>query len=432
MKLAPAWLRAYLQQFQSDDHGSVAVIFAVALIPILLGVGAAIDLSRANTFRATLQAALDNALLSGAKDGSASWSQVASNVFSVDATSRYSTTVSSSFSQSSTTTYTGNASGSVPTTFMGIFNVASIPVSVSSAAVISGPDNSCILTLDHGQPTSHVSLLLNGAPVVNLSGCSIRSNTAMDCNGHDGNNTAALASGTASGCTHPYSNAANVPDVYASIASNISKQCGSSRPGVSWSTGTLPGGSGVIKVTNGIYTEYHICGDLTLSGSGSLLDTNPTSDTLIVVENGSVNITSGANITTARTALVLTGNNSYASQINFPNGNGQSAALSLSAPSDPSGPWQGVALYEDPTLTYGVDNRWGSGATLNVDGLAYLGNSNVTTDGNTGSNNSQCSKFVFNSFTTNGSVDLQLQQQTNACNAIGLKQWSGIVVHLTQ
>jgi hypothetical protein len=106
--------------------------------------------------------------------------------------------------------------------------------------------------------------------------------------------------------------------------------------------------------------------------------------------------------------------------------------LSLSAPSDPSGLWQGVALYEDPKLTYKVDNKWGPAATLNVDGLAYLGNSNVTTDGNTGSNNSQCSKFVFNSFTTNGSVDLQLQQQTNACAAIGLKQWNGVVVHLLQ
>jgi hypothetical protein len=37
---------------------------------------------------------------------------------------------------------------------------------------------------------------------------------------------------------------------------------------------------------------------------------------------------------------------------------------------------------------------------------------------------------VFNSFTTNGSVDLQLQQQANACAAIGLKHWK--VVHLTQ
>jgi Putative Flp pilus-assembly TadE/G-like len=432
MTRMPVCLAALISRFREDNRGSIAVIFAVAIVPILLGVGAAIDFSRANSFRNTMQAALDTALLGGAKDGGASWAQIASNIFSSNAQNGYSNTISSSFSQPSSTIYTGTASGSVPTTFLGIFHVSTIPVSVKATAVASGPDNSCILTLDHGQPTSHTSLLLNGAPVVNLSGCSIRSNTAMDCNGHDGNNTAAIAGGTAAACSHPYSNQAIVPDVYAPLAANIATQCGSSRPGVTWSAGTLPGGSGVIKVTSGIYTEYHICGDLTLSGSGDLTQSNPTSDTVIAVENGSINVASGANISSARTALVLTGSNAYASQINFPTGNGQSATLSLSAPSDPSGAWQGVALYEDPKLTYKVDNKWGPGATLNVDGLAYLGNSNVTTDGNTGSNNSQCSKFVFNSFTTNGSVDLQLQQQTNACAAIGLKQWNGVVVHLTQ
>lgn len=432
MSRVPAYLTAFLRRFRRDDRGSVAVIFAIALVPILLGVGAAIDFSRASSFRNTLQAALDNALLGGAKDGSTSWAQIASNIFNSNAQNGYSNTMSASFSQSSSTVYSGNASGSVPTTFLGIFHVATIPVSVKATAVVSGPDNSCILTLDHGQPSSHVSLLLNGAPVVNLSGCSIRSNTAMDCNGHDGNNTAAIAGGAAADCTHPYSNQPTVPDVYAPLASNITAQCGSSRPGVTWTAGTVPGGSGVIKLTVGNYTEYHICGDLSLTGSGYLTQSNPTSDTVIVVENGSINVASGANISTARTALVLTGSNSYASQINFPTGNGQSATLSLSAPTDVANPWQGVGLYEDPKLTYKVDNKWGPGATLNVDGLAYLGNSNVTTDGNTGSNNSQCSKFVFNSFTTNGSVDLQLQQQTNACAAIGLKQWNGIVVHLTQ
>jgi len=431
MNRVPA-CRALLRRFRKDERGSIAVIFAVATVPILLGIGAAIDFSRANSVRNTMQAALDNALLAGGKDGSTSWSQIASNIFNSNVGNSYSNTVSSSFSQPSSGTYSGSASSTVPTTFMGIFHVSAIPVSVRGTAVASPADNSCILTLDHGQPTSHVSLLLNGAPVVNLSGCSIRSNTSMDCNGHDGNNTAALAAGTSAECTHPYSNQATVPDVYAPMASNITKQCGSSRPGVTWNAGTLPGGSGVVTVTVGSRTEYHICGDLTLTGSGALTQSNPTSDTIIVVENGSVNVSSGANISTARTALVLTGNNSYASQINFPNGNGQSATLSLSAPTDPTNPWQGVALYADPALTYHVDNRWGPGASLNVDGLAYLGNSNIITDGNTGSNNSPCSKFVFNSFTTNGSVDLQLQQQRDACEAIGLKQWNGVVVHLTQ
>ena len=48
----------------------------------------------------------------------------------------------------------------------------------------------------------------------------------------------------------------------------------------------------------------------------------------------------------------------------------------------------------------------------------------------TTSNYSPCSKFVMNSFTTNGRADLDMQQQAAACNAIDLKQWAGVVVHL--
>ena len=93
-------------------------------------------------------------------------------------------------------------------------------------------------------------------------------------------------------------------------------------------------------------------------------------------------------------------------------------------------PLQGVALFLDPVLTKDVDNKWGPGADFDADGLVYLGNSNVVTDGNTSSANSKCTKFVMNGFTTNGSVKLDFAQQN--CAALGLKQWGGIVVHLTK
>jgi hypothetical protein len=60
----------------------------------------------------------------------------------------------------------------------------------------------------------------------------------------------------------------------------------------------------------------------------------------------------------------------------------------------------------------------------------YLGNSNVVTDGNTTSSNAKCSKFVLNSFVTNGSIMLDFDQSVASCAAIGLKQWGGIVVQL--
>jgi hypothetical protein len=313
-----------------------------------------------------------------------------------------------------------------------MIHIPTLPISVQATATSAAADNSCILTLDHGQPSSHVSLSLNGAPVVNLAGCSIRSNTSVNCNGHDGSLTSSIAVGSVAACSLPTSSAPSVPDIYAALASNIAMVCGSSRPGVTWTAGSIPLGSAIQTVNARGYTEYHVCGDLVLTGTGDLIGTpSPTSDSVVVIENGSLTIANNASISTTRTALLMTGNNSYSSAINFPNGNGQSASLTLSAPTGSTNPWQGVALYLDPKLTYRVDDRWGPGATFNAEGLVYLGNANVVTDGNTGSNDSKCSKFVMNSFTTNGSVDLDLKQQVSACSQIGLKQWDGILVRLT-
>jgi hypothetical protein len=288
------------------------------------------------------------------------------------------------------------------------------------------------LTLDHGQPQSHVSLTLNGAPIINLTGCSIRSNSSLSCNGHDGNVTTGIAAGSAVDCGRPKSYAPTVPDIYADLAKNIATKCGSAKLGVTWTPDSIPTGPGIIAVNRGSYTEYHICGDLNLSGSGYLTGSAPTSDSVIVIENGSLNIADNASINVVKTAIVMTGNNTVSSSVNFPNGAGKKGTLSLSPPTLPANPWQGVALYQDPKLTYKVDNTWGPGASFNADGLVYLGNSNVTTDGDTASSNSKCTKFVMNSFTTNGHVDLNFQQSTSTCAAIGLKQWGGTTVHLVR
>jgi hypothetical protein len=94
-----------------------------------------------------------------------------------------------------------------------------------------------------------------------------------------------------------------------------------------------------------------------------------------------------------RTIIVLTGNNSYASSINFPNGKGHAATLSLSPPTG-SDPWRGISLYQNPSLTSNVDDTWGPGATFNADGVVYLPYANLTIHGSSSSNNYQCTKFV--------------------------------------
>jgi len=427
-------LKRLLAEFRRNCAGTIAPIFALAMLPVMTAVGAAVDYSSANKIRSSMQVALDTAMLAGAKDGSSNWAQVALDVFSANVAKQASAGIAfaTNFSQSQGSVYQGVVSASVPTSFLGLVHISSLHVNVTTTAVASEPDNSCVLTLDHGQPASHVALTLNGAPIVNLSGCSIRSNTALDCNGHDGNATKSIAGGAVFGCGNPRPYAGAVPDTYAPLASNITTQCGSSRPGVAWTAGVLPTGSAIKTITINGRTEYHICGDLTLSGTGYLSGIAPLTDSLVVIENGSLNIANTASVSIARTAIVLTGDNTVPSSVNFPNGNGKQAQLTLSPPLDPSNPWQGVALYQDPKLTNNVDNKWGPGADFNADGLVYLGNSNVVTDGNTASSNAKCSKFVMNSFTTNGKVSLDFDQTVASCAAIGLKQWGGITVHLIQ
>jgi Flp pilus assembly protein TadG len=57
-----------LRRFARADQGNIAVMFAFAALPILAAVGAAIDYSRVNNARTSLQAALDSTALMVSKD----------------------------------------------------------------------------------------------------------------------------------------------------------------------------------------------------------------------------------------------------------------------------------------------------------------------------------------------------------------------------
>ena len=57
------------RRFRSAVSGNVIVIFSLALVPLLLGVGASVDYTRASTTRTALQQAADSAALAAAATG---------------------------------------------------------------------------------------------------------------------------------------------------------------------------------------------------------------------------------------------------------------------------------------------------------------------------------------------------------------------------
>jgi hypothetical protein len=420
-----------LGRFFQDRKGGVAPLLALTIIPILGAVGAGIDYSRASATRVGLQSALDSALLYAAKGSSDNWQATATTAFNAIVGLKNDATVGTpTFTVDADGNYVGAAAASVPTRIASLMGVSSIPVTASSSVKPGGDsDNSCILTLDKGSAASNVSMLFGGAPNIQLAGCSTRSNTSMNCNGHSSGAAVSIASGTASGCSNPRSYAKILPDIYAPMAATITKLCGALSGGVTWIPGTIP--SAVKTVQVGSYTEYHVCGTLTASGTGYLTGSNPASDFVVIIENGGLKMSADANISTLRTAIVMTGTSSTASSIDFPNGNGQSATLSLSPPISVDNPWKGIALYQDPVMT-NVANNWGPGATFNADGIVYLPNSDLQMQGVAGSGNYRCSKIVSKTFTTKGSVNLNFAQVAAGCEAISMKQWADIPIHLVQ
>src|SRR5215213_2892324 len=137
-------VRGALGRFPGANQGNIAVIFAIALVPIISFVGAAIDYTRANSARSSMQAALDSTALMLAKDlsdGKITTDQInakAGTYFtalytnpdarsvSINATYPASTTIGS--------TILVNGSGAVTTDFMRVAGFPNINFSTSSTS----------------------------------------------------------------------------------------------------------------------------------------------------------------------------------------------------------------------------------------------------------------------------------------------------------
>src|SRR4029078_12221801 len=95
--------------------------------------------------------------------------------------------------------YSGVASASVSTTVLGVANIKTIPIGAHASATRAKlSKRPCLVAIDTGAPISHVATTVNGAPNINLDGCTIRSNTSMECHGHGAGASASIAAGTAS------------------------------------------------------------------------------------------------------------------------------------------------------------------------------------------------------------------------------------------
>jgi Putative Flp pilus-assembly TadE/G-like len=149
----PDELRARLRRLRSDRRGNVLLTFALALIPIMGAVGAAVDYSRANNIRSQLQAAADAASVGSVAKSSPAMTAAAAmandgpipagvtdalNIFNAQLTGK------TGFSLSNVTATVAKLQGSVnstvqfsgtlPAMILGIFGKSTIAISGISKA----------------------------------------------------------------------------------------------------------------------------------------------------------------------------------------------------------------------------------------------------------------------------------------------------------
>jgi Flp pilus assembly protein TadG len=151
-------LAKIVRKFRRDQRGNIAVIFAIACLPIIEGVGCAVDYSRAVEIRSKLQAAADAASVGSIARQSPAYVAAgtmtsdgpipvgvtdAKNIFDgnrANATGYTLNSVTPTVTKSgSTVSSVVTFSASVPTTFLGVIGVSTMTVGGTSTSTANMP-----------------------------------------------------------------------------------------------------------------------------------------------------------------------------------------------------------------------------------------------------------------------------------------------------
>jgi Flp pilus assembly protein TadG len=435
----PAFIRACAEttkRFTRGTRGNIAIMTGL-LSPILIGgMGLAMESAYWYVDARGMQNAADAAALAAATDGTTNYQSTASAVAAQYGYVNGANDTVVSSTNAATCPGGGTNCYQVTITYKQVLYLMPV-VGFAGDTTVSGggrgktltaaaiakigttPRNYCILALN----TIGTAILSNGAPKADLSGCNTMSNASATCNGHDLGADYGDAHITDNGCgVIQTSNVPIVPDPYAYLAANIpSDTCGGSYPQepAKKKDPDLPA-SNQWSGSKSLSGNVQVCGDLQLTADVTI---NAPSGAVLVIENGQLD-TGGFTIRTAsgsNVTIVFSGDNS-GSYTHAPTGGG---TLDIQAPK--TGVWSGVAIYQDPALTSGVDiSAAGNSPTWDITGLVYLPHANVTFSGavNKSSNGDSCFALVVADITINGTGSIL---EHGGCAAAGLNMPTGQV-----
>jgi Flp pilus assembly protein TadG len=419
-----ARLLGRLPLFLQDEKGASIVFIALTLPAFIGAIGLAVEVSYWRQHQRAMQNAADAAALTAATNGASNYAAEAKAAAAQsgfqDGTGHVTVAVANPATATNCTAncYTATVTDQVPLFLSQVVgyqgsggNQGLTTLSASAVATSVTAYGYCVFALGGSGKQGITS---NGASSANLQGCNTMSNTSSTCNGHNLNAAIGNAHGTNSGCGNiQNSNVAAATDTFAQLASKIPSNNCNSYPQEPTKTHdpALPSSN----QWTGTYTSSGaqvVCGDQQLTGNVTL------NNTTLVIENGQLD-TNGFTLSGSNLTIIFSGTGG--NYTHAPTGGG---TLDISAPT--SGTWSGVAMYQDPALTQGVDiAAAGSTPTWDISGLVYLPKSSVTLSGavSKSSTGVNCFELIADNITINGTGSIF--QNDTQCGQAGLNQTRG-------
>lgn len=439
--------------FTSDAQGSVSPMLTLMLIPLIGMLGMATEASSWFFAHRSMQAAADAAAMAAATNGcdaaNADCADAMTPSFDVEARSVATKFGYTTGTANTTVTAINTARCPAPATTSDCYQVTirrlmplnltrivgfngdapldggrAQTVEATAIALPKAKATYCLLALAGGNAGTQ-GIRCNGCSKANLAGCRIGTNGFARCNGHDLNADISDAVGNQNNCGAGRTGNTGVPkidDPYTGLAAKIPTTNNCPNKGVA-------AGYPQTAISNQISGSYSYgstpqvyCGNVNLTGNVTITSTEPGGG-VMVIRNGSLNM-NNFTLTGAGTGLtiIFTGptgiknlNPSY-----IATGGG---TLDFAAPT--TGDWSGVAMYQDPALSSGINwSAAGNSPAWKISGLVYMSKADVTVSGIVGkaSNGHNCFVLVTNTFESNGTTKFLDQSQ---CPQAGLKPPTG-------
>lgn len=434
---------------RTDQRGGVAIIMGLLFPVLLAGLGFGFEISNWYLRSRAMQNAADAAVMAAASNGEDNFNveaaAVAAHYGFVDGTSNVSVAASNNApcpegADVTSSCYSVTISSMVPLylsqlvgyvgdlTSNGVRQKLLTSAAIAVQTTIQQP--LCLLALSR----NGTALRTNGAPNSNFNGCSVMSDSKATCNGSDLKANYGLAAGSNDGCgVKKKSNIPVVDDPYAKMAINIpANNCGTGanaypQEPTKHSDPPLPA-TNTWSGSQSISGVKQMCGDVQLTGDAVISTPDNLIGAVIVIYNGQLDL-NGKTLSTANGSAVTivfsgTSNSTNYAHVPSDNSTGHGGVLNIQAPSSPQALFPGIAIYQDPNISNGVDITYkGNNPAWDITGGVYLPNSNVTMNGdvNKSSNGADCFVMVANTVLINGTSNIYQQSPYAAgCKLAGL------------